>query len=60
MAATSCRFAKSMSWLKRDLIVASVEASSGSLGAIGAALEVAAESAARAKAKSIFFMVHIL
>jgi hypothetical protein len=49
-----------MSWLKRDLIVASVEASSGSLGAIGAALEVAAESAARAKAKSIFFMVHIL
>jgi hypothetical protein len=60
MAATSCRFAKSMSWTNRDLIVPSVEALSGSLGRAGAALHVAAESAATARAKSIFLMLSIL
>jgi hypothetical protein len=49
-----------MSWTNRDLIVPSVEALSGSLGAAGAALHVTAESAAIAKAKSIFLMLSIL
>jgi hypothetical protein len=60
MAATSCRFAKSMSWPNRDLIVPSVEALSGSLDAAGAALQVAAKSPDSAKAKSIFFMLNIV
>jgi hypothetical protein len=48
-----------MSWPKRDLIVLSVEASNGSLGETGAALQVAADNTASAKVKIILCMLSI-